>query len=121
MAGGINHAKKIVIDEAKELADDLSNGNGSDPKKQGQAIALIVKMLTPMYEADFVTKEDCAIQHELLKKDIESKSEVGNLGDITEFNVGPMHIKGKLNFMMVMMVLMFVGVLFAIAKTEGWL
>ena len=114
MPGGINHAKKIVIDEAACLAEKLQNGKSNCVETQGKAIALIVKMLTPLYEADFVTVEQCRKTHENLKKE-ESES-----GELTELAVGPMHIKGKINVAYLLIFLCLAGVVFAIGKTEGW-
>lgn len=64
-----SNAKEIVIEEAKELAGKLQNGKAGDPETQGRAIGLLVKMVTPLYAADFVTSEDCRKSHERLTQD----------------------------------------------------
>jgi len=61
MADGENHAKQIVLGQAKELADKLFNGNAGDTQIQGQAIGLVIQMITPLYEADFMTESGCAM------------------------------------------------------------
>jgi hypothetical protein len=108
---GINNAKKIVIDEANELANELKNGNSGDIQVQGKAIALLVKMISPLYSAEFVTVEDCKAKHESLsKEDVE----------ITDLSVGPLHIKGRVNALIIMIIVLAAGVIFAIGKTENW-
>lgn len=67
MSAEVNHAKKIVVEEAAQLADELQNGNGGDLSTQGRAIGLIVKMITPLYEADFVTTQECGKLREDLR------------------------------------------------------
>jgi len=59
MANGIHHAKQIVVDEAASYAKKLQNGSAADPITQGRAIGLLVKMVTPLYEANLRTVEDC--------------------------------------------------------------
>jgi len=112
----INNAKKIVIEEATCLANKLHDGDSNCTETQGKAIALIVKMVTPLYEAEFVTIEECRKNHELLTKKNEN-------GELTELAVGPMKIKGKIgriNFTMILVIMCMIGVVFAIGKTEGW-
>lgn len=127
MAGGNNSAKKIVIkkvkdltDSAKDIAKNLQNGKSGDMHEMSRAIALLVEsdilkneMITALYEPEFVTIEECRKQHE--KKEVD-KSEV----ELTEVSIGSLHIKGKLNVMIVGMFILAVGVVFAIGKTEGW-
>lgn len=140
MAGGINHAKQTLIAEAnelsmeaKEICKQLKNGKAGDIETISKAISLLVKdaslktrMLTPIFEADFVTTEDCKLLHtdcqklfqETLKKESEKPEKQD--GEITEVSIGSLHIKGKLNVIIVGMFILAVGVGFAIGKTEGW-
>lgn len=127
MAGGNNSAKKIVIkkvkdltDSARDIAKNLQNGKSGDMHEMSRAIALLVEsdilkneMITALYEPEFVTIEECRKQHE--KKEVD-KSEV----ELTEVSIGSLHIKGKLNVIIVGMFILAVGVGFAIGKTEGW-
>lgn len=85
MSNGDNHAKQIVIDEAKSLADDLQNGHAGDPHTQGKAIALIVKMITPLYQASFMTTEECR----LTRKEVGVKSH-----KTSKIKIGPVQIEG---------------------------
>lgn len=94
MSDGINHAKKIVIGEAETMAKKLSNGSAGDSAIQGRAIALLVKMITPLYEASFVTKQDCEKMH---SKEISKK--------ITKLKVGPIEIEGHLTTALVIGIL----------------
>lgn len=127
MAGGNNSAKKIVIkkvkdltDSARDIAKNLQNGKSGDMHEMSRAIALLVEsdilkneMITALYEPEFVTIEECRKQHE--KKEVD-KSEV----ELTEVSIGSLHIKGKLNVIIVGMFILAVGVVFVIGKTEGW-
>ena len=83
MVHGINHAKQIVIGEAECLVEELQNGGAGCVETQGKAIALIVKMITPLYEADFVTAEECQQRHN------ENKS-----NRATKLKIGPIEIEG---------------------------
>lgn len=111
MAGGVNHAKQIVVEEATQLAQDLQNGHAGDPHTQGRAIGLIVKMITPLYEADFVTVEDCRKQHE------------PKTNNQIKLKAGPFGFEGALTPSLVL-VGMFVagvgGLGFVIGKAQGW-
>lgn len=111
MAGGNNHAKQIVIEQAESLSADLQNGHEGDLGKMGRLLALQTKMITPMYEADFVTMEDCAKNHK------------GNGDGITKIRVGPISIEGKLSTALIQSgctIMCCVGVIFAIGKAESW-
>ncbi len=86
MAHGDNHAKQIVIDEATRLADKLQDGSAGCAETQGKAVALLVKMITPLYEADFVTVEECERVH---------RSPNGSK-KITRLKIGPVEVEGPL-------------------------
>ena len=112
MAGGINHAKQIVLDQANGLAEDLQNGHAGDLDKMGRLLALQVKMITPIYEADFVTTADCAKSRENEK-----------LAKVTKFKVGPVSIEGRLSTAVVSAatpILCCAMILFGVGKAEGW-
>jgi hypothetical protein len=117
MAGGIYHAKKIVIDEATCLANKLQNGGASCPETQGKAIALIVKMITPLYEAEFVTLEECRIRHDLIKNNGNSDKK------IIKLKLGPVGIEGNVNPILMLAILTiccFGGLIFILGKAEKW-
>jgi hypothetical protein len=137
MANGVNHAKKIVIDEAEGLADQLQNGAAGDTQVQGKAIGLIVKMITPLYEADFVTVETCAATRSQCNESIISKiDEAIENGKLrTEelidpknmskaaLKLGPLELKGGVVPMASILVAFLspvAGMVFLIGKFEGW-
>lgn len=113
MAHGDNHAKQIVIDEATELADSLQNGNAGCPQTQGKAIALLVKMITPLYQAEFMTVEECVRVH----KNGNGKK------PITRLKIGPVEIEGTIttaiiaNFIPLLCCSVCV---FVLGKTQNW-
>jgi hypothetical protein len=112
MANGINHAKKIVIDEAEQLSKELQNGHSGDPHTQGRAIALIVKMITPLYTADFVTKEECFAQHDVLRA-----------GKVVKLKAGPFCFEGSISPALTLVFVMLAGlgiILYATGKAKGW-
>ena len=84
MPHGDNHAKQIVIDEATCLADKLQNGNAGCKETQGRAIALLVKMITPLYQAEFVTVQECRIEHAKFLK----------VKKTTRIKLGPFEVEG---------------------------
>ena len=86
MAHGDNHAKQIVIDEATRLANKLENGSAGCAETQGKAVALLVKMITPLYEAEFMTVEECGRVH---RSSNWSKK-------ITRLKIGPVEVEGPL-------------------------
>jgi hypothetical protein len=112
MAGGVNHAKQIVLDEAADLVSQLQNGCAEDQHTQGRATALLLKMMSPLYAAEFVTIEDCQKQH----KEIEQGKKVN-------IKLGPIAFEGNFN-PTVFLSLAFLGVFgaffFAIGKMERW-
>lgn len=116
MAGGINHAKKIVLDEACGLAKKLENGHAGNSETQGQAIALLVKMISPLYAAEFVTMEECRRQHTLLrKKDPDRKP--------MRINLGPLKLEGNFSPVVLMALFMVIGIgclIYALGKSEAW-
>jgi hypothetical protein len=85
MAGGDNHAKQIVMDEAARLADKLQNGNAGCMETQGRAIGLLVKMITPLYTAEFVTAQECR----------ESRAKIKSVKGISRIKIGPVEIEGQ--------------------------
>ena len=111
MAHGNNHAKKIVIEEATGLAAKLQNGNAGCAETQGRAIGLLVKMITPLYAADFVTVDECRRQH---------------AGDNTKFSrirVGPFSIEGCFGPTITLIIFnmaFMAAVFFAVGKTQNW-
>lgn len=88
MAHGDNHAKRIVIDEATRLADKLQNGSAGCAETQGKAVALLVKMITPLYEAEFMTVEECERVHQ--------KSTGSKKGTRAKIKIGPVEVEGPL-------------------------
>lgn len=121
MPGGVNHAKKIVIDEANCLVDKLKNGGSNKIETQNEALGLIVKMITPLYAAEFVTIEElekCQDKHKVI---IDGKVNKDNKDGVTELSVGPMRIKGRINIEYVFIIICMIGVAYAIFKAEGWL
>jgi hypothetical protein len=111
MANGVNHAKQIVVDEATQLANDLQNGHAGDPHTQGRAIGLLVKMITPMYTADFVTVEECRKQH------------APKPANQIKLKAGPFGFEGDLTPSLMLCGVVFGcfgGLLFIIGKTQGW-
>jgi hypothetical protein len=77
MSYGEQSAKKHIVSEANELlvktrdmAADIQNGSAGDVKTHGRMLGLlaegqshIISMLTPMYMAEFVTRQDCDAIH----------------------------------------------------------
>lgn len=86
MAHGDNHAKQIVIDEAIRLANKLQDGSAGCAETQGKAVALLVKMITPLYEAEFMTVGECERVH---RRPNEGKK-------ITRLKIGPVEVEGPL-------------------------
>lgn len=120
MAGGNNHAKRIVIDEAESLAQELQNGHAGCAKTQGRAIALIVKMISPLYEAEFVTTEECRISHDKLIEDCHGKR---GINKITKLKIGPIQVEGPIitTILMNSVPLICCGILaYMLGKTQHW-
>ncbi len=115
MAGGINHAKQIVIDEAKCLADKLQNGSAGCVQTQGKAIALLVKMVIPMFSAEFVTVEECKEKRSRLKTPQKPNS--------TKLKVGPITIEGPITSALIVSLTPLIclgGVIFMAGKMQSW-
>ncbi len=113
MAHGNNHAKQIVIDQANCLAEKLENGHSSCVKTQGRAIGLLVKMITPLYKAEFVTVEDCKQSHDRMQTDKK----------ITKIKIGPVAIEGPLTTAIILQsgpVLVCGFVIFLVGKIQSW-
>ncbi len=110
MAHGDNHAKRIVIDEATRLADKLQNGSAGCTETQGKAIALLVKMITPLYEAEFMTVEECERVHRDAK---------GNKS-ITKLKFGPFSIEGFLNPSVIVPIACCALCLFTLGRVQNW-
>ncbi len=118
MSGGINHAKQIVIDEAKCLADKLQNGSAGCAQTQGKAIALLVKMVIPMFSAEFITVGDCEECKEKRSNIKTSK----NLNS-TKLKVGPITIEGPITSALIVSLtplLCLGGVIFMAGKMQSW-
>jgi len=119
MTTEMQDAKDIVIKQAQELADILKNGNAADLNTHGKAIGLIIDMVCPIFNANLVTLEDCKRnQEECRIHNIALNKEVSD--GITDLSVGPVHIKGRVNALMVMVIILTAGVVFAIGKSENW-
>ncbi len=113
MAHGDNHAKKIVIDQATCLADKLQNGSAGCAETQGKAIGLLVKMITPLYEAEFVTTKDCETKHKERK----------GMKTLTKIKIGPIQVEGALTTAMMLHSLPVIGcglIIFMVGKVQNW-
>ena len=111
MSHGHNHAKQIVIDAATCLADKLQNGDSGCVETQGRAIALIVKMITPLYQAEFITVQECS--------NLRSKKAT----KITKLKIGPFSFEGQLTSALVSSVspVLCCGALaYMLGKAQGW-
>jgi len=116
MANGNNHAKQIVIGEANTLAAKLKNGSAGDAAVQGQAIGLIVKMITPLYEADFVTIPDC----DKLRKDLKGAPPKKRPMKI---KVGPVAFEGFVSQTVLLSIPSIISslcIIFAVGKMQNW-
>ena len=112
MAHGDNHAKKIVIKRAKTLTADLSNGSAGNVKKQGEALGLIVEMITPLYEAEFVTADECKEKQNKVTKHRSSR-----------IKLGPFEFEGQISTTLIQKapsILCLVGVGFMVGDKLGW-
>ena len=115
MSGGNNHAKQIVIEEAEKLAAELQNGGAGDPLIQGRAISLIVKMVTPLYQAEFVTVRECQTMHDKTVKQSRHRN--------TRLKIGPIEIEGPLKASLILNSIPFACVAaltFVIGRTQQW-
>ncbi len=113
MPHGDNHAKQIVINQAKRLTMDLQNGCSGDVKKHGQALGLIVEMIIPLYEAEFVTVQECERQHIEIKK----------TKKITRIKLGPVEIEGAFTSALLIHSIPLAcvaGVVFMAGKMQNW-
>lgn len=113
MAHGDNHAKQIVIDEATCLAEKLQNGNAGCAETQGRAVALLVKMVTPLYAAEFMTVEECKSVHQN-----------GNpRKKLTRLKIGPVEVEGPLTSAILVNIAPIVccaACFFALGKMQNW-
>lgn len=107
MAHGDNHAKRIVMDEAARLAHKLQNGSAGCPETQGEAVGLLVKMITPLYEAEFMTVEECERVHKKPK-------------GITKLKFGPFSIEGMLTPTVIVPIACNVFWVFALGRIQSW-
>lgn len=115
MAGGINHAKKIVIDEATCLADKLQNGNSGCRETQGKAIGLLVKMITPLYIAEFVTVEDCEEKHKVFMSQ--------KTPSVTKIKIGPVSVEGPITSALLtscVPIACLCGVIYMVGVVQNW-
>lgn len=141
MANGINHAKKIVLDQAQELAHNLQNGNSGDQHLQGKAIGLVIQMITPLYEADFTTTEACEKIRALRDKVIidkldsldakrdqteaarESRRKATDQKGPATLKLGPLELKGSVVPIFVILGILLVPsalIMYILGKTSGW-
>lgn len=115
MASGNNHAKRIVIDEATKLAEKLENGDSGCVKTQGRAISLLIKMITPLYMAEFVTIKECQEMHD--------KSKKVKAVRITRLKIGPVQIEGPIIATLLANSMPFAccgALVFIIGKLQNW-
>ena len=80
-----------------DLAEKLQNGGADCLKTQGKAIALLVKMITPLYEAEFITvdqfvKREAELRNELFKK--RTPQQIKQDSAVMKLKVGPVEIAG---------------------------
>ena len=104
MAGGVNHAKQTVLKQAGCLIAKLNNGSAGCPATQGNAMALILEMVTPLYENEFVTVEAC---------DKKCKT-----GIFSTLKIGSVSIKAPITFIAIL--IPYAGMFFVLGKAEGW-
>ena len=117
MAHGDNHAKRIVLDRASNLAKRLQNGSAGDAKTQGEAIGLLVEMITPLYTAEFVTVADCK---EMYAKRMEQGLKPAKT---TRIKFGPFEYTGPLTSAIISGIIPLLccgGCFFAVGKANGW-
>lgn len=113
MTHGDNHAKQIVIDEATCLADKLQNGDAGCAETQGKAVALLVKMITPLYQAEFMTVGECERVHQ--SNNGRKKS--------TRLKIGPVEIEGTITTAILVNIVPIaccVMCIFAVGKSQNW-
>ena len=113
MSGGNNSAKEMVIKEAERLADDLQNGSAGDQQTLGRATSHIIKMIVPMYRAEFVTVDDC-------KKNRSKEAKISGTSKIKIGNIsleGPIVSRIMPNSGVIVCVIL---VAYMVGKTEGW-
>jgi len=53
-----NVATAALLEEARKLSKDLGNGQAANLEKQGNAMGIILTLLTPLVSEDYVTYED---------------------------------------------------------------
>jgi len=113
MVHGNNHAKQIVIDQATGLANKLQNGSAGCTETQGKAIGLLVQMVTPLYEADFITVQEC--KENRAKSNTEKKT--------TKIKLGPIEIEGPLTTTAILQCMPIVCcgiIIFMVVKVQNW-
>jgi hypothetical protein len=131
MPNGTNSAKQTLVDEVNRLLHDVDTGdiNISAQETFLHALTLMLRMLSPMFMADYVTTEECRSQHRALlrpKKDVKSSIEDNNDDELHEdigFKIGPLSINGHLSQFIILVLLNIIciaGVVFAIGKAEQW-
>lgn len=117
MTHGDNNAKQIVIDQATDLAKKLQNGNAGCVDTQGKAIGLIVKMITPLYKASFVTTNDCKKLRQESHPDI--KRHIKSM----RVKVGPVEVEGPLVGSVItniVPVMCCCAIVYVIGKVHNW-
>lgn len=113
MSHGDNHAKQLVIKQARILTEDLQNGGAGDQHKQGQAVGLLLEMLTPIYEAEFVTVKEC--------EDIHAKQV--KVPKATKIKLGPFQIEGNITAALLINcfpIICCVALFIALGKSLSW-
>jgi len=114
MAYGNNHAKKIVIEQAEALGAKLEANGAKCVETQGQAIGLLIKMVTTMYAADFVTIEDCIKRHD---KNVKEENKLSRI------KMGPVELEGRFGPVAILCIINFIfmgSIIFVVGKTEQW-
>lgn len=116
MANGVDAAKKIVIDEATDLVKQLQNGSAGDSHTQGKAIGLLVKMIIPLFAADFMTKKDCSER-------LEGICSAERKNKLTRIKIGPVVLEGAISILLMQNMLPLLGVsiaVFVLGKLQLW-
>jgi hypothetical protein len=113
MANGINHAKKILIDETLSNVTKLENGSAGDLHVIGRTLSKVARITCAMYENDFVTEQTCLSRHEAAKK---SKKN-------TRLKIGPVEIEGPMTTALLVHSIPLAcccAVLFMVGKLQNW-
>lgn len=133
MAHGVHHAKLAVVKRADDLAKKLQNGSAEDQQTQGEAVGLLVEMITPLYVANLVTTEECAeIRQKRDKRCVshleEMKTIVGSMkpadDPVSTMTIGKFKLTGKfVPYAFVLLIILFpyiVNTIRMIKDFKGW-